>query len=244
MRVDPNNRLVADTLEAFWNDKLRQLEQARETYEKQRQSEQPLITEKQMTQIAALAEDFPRLWSDPATSDRDRKRMARLVLEDVTLKRDQTGTAVHVRFKGGATKTLGVPAPVHMAEQRRTKPEIIAEIDRLLDHCSGLEIATALNKNGWKSSAGQAFDAVIVRQVSATHHLTGREERLRAQGLISTKETAAMIGIPTYELKHWRQQGLLTGIRLNERNEYFYERPDADIIQRIRISSKSTAKPE
>ena len=38
MRVDPSNRLVADTLEALWNDKLRQPEQAREDYEKQRES--------------------------------------------------------------------------------------------------------------------------------------------------------------------------------------------------------------
>src|ERR1700720_1402198 len=42
MRVDPNNRLVADTLEALWNDKLRLLEQAREDYEKQRKSAQQI----------------------------------------------------------------------------------------------------------------------------------------------------------------------------------------------------------
>src|SRR4029077_614564 len=79
MRVDPNNRLVADTLEALWNDKIRQLEQAREEYEKQRESGQRIITQHQKAQILALAEDFPRLWKDPGTSDRDRKRMARLI---------------------------------------------------------------------------------------------------------------------------------------------------------------------
>ncbi len=86
MRVDPNNRLVADTLEGLWNDKLRQLEQARQEYEKQRQNAELTISQQQKTQILALAEDFPRLWKDPATSDRDRKRMARLILEDVTFK--------------------------------------------------------------------------------------------------------------------------------------------------------------
>ena len=82
MRVDPNNRLVADTLEAIWNDKLRQLEQARQEYEKQRQKAQRTISQEQKAQILAVAQDFPRLWRDPATSDRDRKRMARLILED------------------------------------------------------------------------------------------------------------------------------------------------------------------
>src|ERR1700739_4083745 len=90
MRVDPNHRLVADTLEALWNDKLRQLEQARQDYEKQSESGERTITQHQKAQILALAEDFPRLWKAPGTSDRDRKRMARLIVEDVTLNRDHT----------------------------------------------------------------------------------------------------------------------------------------------------------
>ena len=133
MRVDPNNRLVADTLEALWNDKLRQLEQAREDYEKQRESAERTITQQQKAQILALAEDFPRLWKDPATSDRDRKRMARLILEDVTLNRDQTLITVQVRFKGGATKVLSLPMPPTAWQMRKTKAEIVAEIDRLLE---------------------------------------------------------------------------------------------------------------
>jgi hypothetical protein len=67
MRVDPNNRLVADTLEALWNDKLRLLEQAREDYQKQRESAERTITQQQKAQILALAEDFPRLWKSHAT---------------------------------------------------------------------------------------------------------------------------------------------------------------------------------
>jgi DNA invertase Pin-like site-specific DNA recombinase len=118
MRVDPNNRLVADTLEALWNDKLRQLEQAHQEYEKQRQNAQRTISQEQKAQILVLAEDFPRLWRDPATSDRDRKRMARLILEDVTLKRDQTLITVQVRFKGGAT-------PSSRAIRRRVSTSVV-----------------------------------------------------------------------------------------------------------------------
>jgi hypothetical protein len=132
MRVDPNNRLVADTLEALWNDKLRQLDQAREDYEKQRESGQRTITQQQKAQILALAEDFPRLWKDPGTADRDRKRMARLILEDVTLNRDHTLITAQVRFKGGATKVLRLPTPPRAWQLRKTKVEIVAEIDRLL----------------------------------------------------------------------------------------------------------------
>jgi hypothetical protein len=171
MRVDPNNRLVADTLEAIWNDKLRQLEQARQEYEKQRQNAQRTISQEQKAQILALAEDFPRLWRDPATSDRDRKRMARLILEDVTLKRDQTLITVQVRFKGGATKVLSLPIPLTVGELRKTKAEIVAEIDRLLERCTDSEVAAELNKKGWRSSTNQPFSRWIIYQLRTGHKL-------------------------------------------------------------------------
>jgi DNA invertase Pin-like site-specific DNA recombinase len=177
MRVDPNNRLVADTLEAIWNDKLRQLEQAHQEYEKQRQNAQLAISQEQKAQILALAEDFPRLWRDPATSDRDRKRMARLMLEDVTLKRDQTLITVQVRFKGGATKVLSLPMPPTGGELRKTKVEIVAEIDRLLERFTDSEIATELNSKGWRSSANLPFNARMIRSGFKHQSQTAKPKR-------------------------------------------------------------------
>ena len=119
MRVDPNNRLVADTLETQWNEKLRLLTQAKEEYEQQLDSAQ--ISAEQRTKIMALASDFPKLWNDPKTLDRDRKRMARLLLEDVTLQREQE-VVVQLRFKGGATRQLRLPLPKTAWELKRTEP--------------------------------------------------------------------------------------------------------------------------
>jgi hypothetical protein len=85
MRVDPDNRLVADSLEAQWNEKLRALSEATEEYARRREQDARVVTDAQRSAILALASDFPRLWSNPATTDRDRKRMIRLLLEDVTL---------------------------------------------------------------------------------------------------------------------------------------------------------------
>jgi len=234
MRVDPNNRLVADTLEAIWNDKLRQLEQAHQEYETQRQNAQLTISQEQKVQILALAEDFPRLWGDPATSDRDRKRMARLILEDVTLNRDQTLITVQVRFKGGATKVLSLPVPPTGGELRKTKVEIVAEIDRLLEHCTDSEIATQLNSKGWGSSANHSFDARMIRSLSTSHKLPSRSERLRAKGLLTARQIAELLGSKPLLVDYWREIGLLNGIRLNDKNQYLYERPNADTIQQIK----------
>ena len=105
LHVDPANRLVADSLEADWNKKLRLLTEAQEQYEHQRQQDRVAVDGQQRARIAALASDFPRLWQDPKTPDRERKRMVRLLLADVTLIRG-TGITVHVRFNGGVTRTL------------------------------------------------------------------------------------------------------------------------------------------
>jgi DNA invertase Pin-like site-specific DNA recombinase len=233
MRVDPNHRLVADTLEAIWNDKLRLLEQAREEYEKQRESAQRTLTQEQKAQILALAEDFPRLWKDPGTSDRDRKRMARLILEDVTLNRDQTLITAQVRFKGGATKVLRLPMPARAWELRKTKAEIVAEIDRLLDQCTESEIADQLNNKGWRSSGNQSFDARRIHSLRTSHKLPSRSERLGAKGLLTARQIAELIGSKPLQVDYWREVGLLNGIRLNDKNEYLYEQPNVDTIQQI-----------
>jgi hypothetical protein len=72
----------------------------------------PAISEQQRANIATLAQDFPRIWENPNTPDRERKRLVRLLLEDVTLIKTEEITA-HVRFKGGITKTLTLPRPLN-----------------------------------------------------------------------------------------------------------------------------------
>jgi len=111
LHVDPANRLVADSLEADWNEKLRALTAAQEHYEQQRQQDRAAVDEQQRARIAALASDFPRLWQDPKTPDRERNAWSACCWPDVTLIRgDQI--AVHVRFSGGATKDAGVAEAV------------------------------------------------------------------------------------------------------------------------------------
>ena len=105
MNVDPNHRLVADGLEADWNAKLRALQDAQERCDREQAADRASLTAEQRARVLALATDFPRLWCDPKTPPRERKRMIRLLIEDVTLNRDDAITA-QVRFRGGSTRTL------------------------------------------------------------------------------------------------------------------------------------------
>ena len=247
MRVDPNNRLVADTLEAQWNEKLRVLAQAKEDYQKQQQRDAAPLTQEQKAKILALASDFPKLWQDPKTLDRDRKRMARLLLEDVTLRRDRD-IQVQIRFRGGALRELHLPLPKAAWELKKTKPEIVAEIDRLLeDHTEG-QIARIFNDRGWYSSGACRFTMRIVQNLRRAYRLKRRFDRLRGRGLLTTSEVAPMIGCVIGRVKYWRHAGVLQGVQLSDNNEHLYHPPSAAVIdyihqRRLKRRSKTIGAP-
>src|SRR6266851_2898925 len=94
--------------------------------------------------------DFPRVWHHERTLDRDRKRMVRLLLEDVTLRKDEVLTA-QVRFKGGATQTITLP----ISQGRRSAQEVLTLIDQLLDDYTDAEVAEHLNQRGWRTYEGK-----------------------------------------------------------------------------------------
>ena len=223
LAVDPDNRLVAANLEADWNDALRALTQAQEDYQRQTARATPL-GEVDKARIAALATDFPALWSDPRTPQRERKRMVRLLIDDVTLSRDADITA-QVRLKGGQSTTLQVAAPLLVGEARRTPPEVIAVIDELLDGHTDAGVAEELNRAGVTSGTGQAFHPTMVLQVRRAYGLRPRAERLAARGLCDLEETADRLGTSTGTVKRWHHEGRLVGEPINDKGSYFYVVP-------------------
>ena len=224
LHVDPANRLVADSLEADWNDKLRALTLAQEQYEEQRKYDRTAITEQQHARIMALAHDFPRLWQNPMTPNRERKRLVRLLLEDVTLLQTEEVTA-HVRFKGGITKTLTLPRPLNSWQGRKTPADLIAEIDRLLEHHTDQEIAVILNERGMRSGGRKAFTSFTVRRVRDAYRLKSRYDRLREKGLLTIEEVMARLKITRVWVRIWRDHGLLRAYPATDKNVFLYEDP-------------------
>jgi len=227
MQVDPDNRLVADSLEGEWNDKLRALAAAKQEYDRLCQKDRAVLDDDQRAKILALATDFPQLWQDPNTPDRERKRMVRLLLEDVTLIRNEDIT-LHVRFKGGATRTLKRPLPLTAWQKRRTSPVVVAEIDRLLDEYTESQIAKILNERGFRSGADRDFNFIIVGNIRRTHGLKPRYQRLRERGMLTLDEMAATLGVCNSTAKRWRRAGLLKGHAYSDKHQYLYGPPGDD----------------
>jgi hypothetical protein len=168
LRVDPDNRLVAASLEAEWNAKLRALSEAEQNYERQRQADQFKVSAAQLEQVLALATDFPRLWNDPGTPNRERKRMVRLLIEDITIRKGEQ-IQLDVRFRGGVSKTFLLPRPLSYWESHKQNPAMVAEMDRLLEDYNYADTARILNERGFRTG-----DGLLLTSISG---------RLRSKGL-------------------------------------------------------------
>jgi DNA invertase Pin-like site-specific DNA recombinase len=228
LRVDPDNRLVADALEADWNQKLRALAAAQEAYEKASAADVSVVSDAERAELIALATDFPRLWRDPRTPMKDKKRMLRLLIEDVTLTKGDT-LHVDLRFVGGATRSLDLPLPRSCIELRTTDAAVVEELDRLIDTYTDKEIAELLNERGVRTVVTTPWTAARICRLRHIYHLTDRRTRLRTQGLLTPEEVAARYAVVVSTVHLWRRRGLLRAHPVNDRGDFLYEIPPEDL---------------
>ena len=220
MSVDPANRLVAGTLEAEWNEKLRLYTAAQEDYERYTEQQRRLTAEEVRQKVLSLATDFPCLWNDPELEARERKRMLRLLIEDVTLIKADQITA-HVRLRGGATRTLTVDRPLPMARIRKNKPQVVAEVDVLLNVHGDREVAEILNQRGHRTWQNQPFAVRKIGYIRRVYHLKSRFDRLCEQGLVTAKEMSKALGVSETTVHNWAQSGLLRRFDCDRRHSLY-----------------------
>ena len=208
LKVDPDNRLVADTLEADWNERLRNLDALQQEHERQRKADEGLLNDEARAKIRALAADFPRVWADPRTASSERKRMLALLIEDITLFKAEHVT-IQVRFRGGQTTTLTTDRPKPMALIRKTKPGVIQALDVLLDTCTDTQAAQRLNAAGHRSWQQQPFTNKTVAYVRRHYGLKSCLERLLALGFRRGADIAKEIGVSETFIHTLGRAGLL-----------------------------------
>ncbi len=224
LRVDPDNRLVAASLEAEWNSKLRALSEAEQNYECQRQEDQLKVNNVQREQVLALATNFPQLWNNPGTADRERKRMVRLLIEDVTIQKGEQ-VQLDVRFRGGMSKTLMLPRPLSYCESHKQNPAMVAEMDRLLDDHNYADVARILNEKGFKTGDSLPLTSPAVGYIRTAYGLKSRFDRLRERGMLTMLEVARRCGVSTKTISDWRRKSRIRAHAVNDRNQFLFEDP-------------------
>jgi DNA invertase Pin-like site-specific DNA recombinase/predicted DNA-binding transcriptional regulator AlpA/uncharacterized protein YndB with AHSA1/START domain len=214
--VEPENRLVARTLEHEWNQRMSDL-QAAEAELALRQSRHPThLTAAQRESLAAMGRDLDRVWSAPTTTDRDRKELLRTLLEQVCVAVDREQHRAHLtlRWRGGVISEFDVGLHRSCGSSLRTPEGTIELIRRLAPHYSDAMIAGILNRQGRRSASGERFTAVIVGGLRHYRKIPSCQASPPApeQGeLVNVAKAAAILGIATSTVHRWLNDGFIVG---------------------------------
>ena len=198
-QVLEGNRLVAASLEADWNERLRELEEACAEREARAAAREIELSERQVERIRELARDFEQVWNAAQTGNADRKRLLGHLIEDATLSRDGCEVRIDLRMRGGRSLTLEplqLPRPI--AQIRKTLPETVAALDRLLETHGDEDAARELNAMEFRNWKGEPYTAKGVGRVRRAYglpnYLEREKKRLRGQGFSTAAEVAAQLG--------------------------------------------------
>jgi len=173
--VDPANRLIASTLEQRWNDALQRVIDLESEFANFERQVLRAITTGQKQQILQLAGNFPQLWTAPTTTARDRKRMLRLLIKDITVVTgpEPRKVRLQIRWQGGATETVELRLAPNRAEALRYPQEFVARVKDLAIHHDDGEIAAKLNGEGLTSSTGKPFATSMISWIRYKHRIPG-----------------------------------------------------------------------
>jgi len=203
--VEPENRLVARSLERVWEERLRRVDQVEHEYNAWRREQAVTISENDRQEILQLGEDLPRLWNATTTTSADRKQIIRLVIKEVALdqKRRRGYVWIRIIWQTGSTSDHWLQRTVqsygHHADQDRLRQRII-ELNgqQKMDG----EIACILNAEAFRTAHGPPFSGGMVHQLRkrwqiSTVKINGKEPNPPrwSDGTYSVQGAAAAIGI-------------------------------------------------
>jgi hypothetical protein len=223
--VRPEHRLVADSLERQWNEKLARLAACEAEYQRVSTADGPGLAPADRARITQLATDLPQVWYDPRTPARERKRMLRLLIDDVTLRKGDRTIALQIRWKGGATSTLEPPRPLGAPDLRRTPAAIIEQIRALATAQTDRQIAATLIGRGLRSGTGRPFTRLRVRPLREAYGIPSLAAHLRQAGWRTAVEIAAQLHVHYTTAKRFAHEGVLRALRADDKGDLLFAPP-------------------
>jgi len=208
--VEPENRLVARTLETRWEAKLAALAEAEQALEVARESLPPLPGRADLEQLAA---DLPALWHAPTTSAKDRKRLLRTLIADVTMlaEPDHTKVRIGIRWHTGATDELSLDRPLPPGPAKRSPSAAVDLVRRLGPSTQTSQLVERLNASGLTTGHGRPFDVAAVQWIRHAHKIPAPDPYTAAE--ISVSEAARRLGCSTGVVYYWLKTGQLQARR-------------------------------
>ena len=217
--VDPDNRLVARSLERDWNEKLLEAERLQREYAALPKPTALLITPQERQRI--LAQNVPAVWQASTTSQAERKQRLGYLIKDVTLTKREQVIEVRIRWQTEALTDLTVPRPKRAADARRTDPQIVARVRELAPTHTATHIALLLNEEGLCAGLGGSFTASKVEWIRAAYDIplacpegpgfcpSGQ----RGDGRYSALAAAELLNVNVSTIADWCNSGRLESVR-------------------------------
>ena len=218
--VDPDNRLVARTLERDWDAALAAEGKLRDDHHRALQHEPERLSDADTIAVRRLAEDIPALWATRSTTAIDRQAIARIMLERVMIA--LRGTTEHAdltcHWAGGVVTRHALIRPVRRFEQLEQFDRLLARIAALRQQdATAQDIADQLNAEGWKPPKRPAFNAPMIRRLMQRRGLgtrrpiwSGNVPRTSDDDM-TIQELADHLGAHRQTVYGWLRRGTLKG---------------------------------
>jgi DNA invertase Pin-like site-specific DNA recombinase len=227
--VEPENRLVARSLERDWNEKLTTLDRLEREHAVHPTSDSLVVNKEERARILALAQDVPLVWYAPTTTAAERKQLLRLLIKDVTLTKQSTTIAIAVRWQTEACSTLEVLRPQRAADVKRTAPAVLVRVRELALTHTDDDIAVQLNTEGFRSGNEGAFSESKIQWIRYVYQIKSRCPRgpaacpqgQRGDGRYSARAAAALLNVTVYTIAEWCKTGKLDGVQAVPRGPWW-----------------------
>ena len=239
-QVEPENRLVARTLEARWEAKLAALADADQALHAAQNALPPLPDR---ASLAKLAADLPALWHAPTTTARDRKRLLRTLIADVTLlpEPDRGKARIGIRWHTGAADqiVIGRPGPTGIPAPTPTPAtQLIRELGPVT---SNPDLVTLLAQHGYRTGAGRPFDIKAVQWVRHAYQIPSPSAYRDAE--ISVADAARRLGCSPGVVYYWIENGQLAARRSPGRRLCIPWTPATEADCQARIATSGHLNP-
>jgi excisionase family DNA binding protein len=210
---EPENRLVARTLEGKLEEALAAVERERGKLAALEHARPQALTDPERRALTALARDLPRLWSANTTTDRDRKQLLRTLIREivVTVKAKERQANTEIFWEGGARSELAVKLNARGPETRRLGEDVIELIRRLAEHHTDQQIAAILSRQGYRTGSGLPFTQARVQGARFRAGIAAAPAPDPASELVTIQQAAAALNVSTHTIRRWLDQGLLPG---------------------------------
>ncbi|MGE5636532.1 MAG: recombinase family protein [Nocardioidaceae bacterium] len=213
---EPENRLVARTLELEWEQRLTEVRRVEHAVAQVRARRPEPLTDDEIAWCRRAGADLRHVFEAPATSHRERKQLLRAVIAEVavTVDREQHQAALRIFWEGGAITDHNVALPRTGSHTRATDQDTIALVRRLAEHHPDAQIAAILARQGRLTGHGNPFTAARVHALRAYHKIPAAPA-VRASAhdrdMVTVAAAADALGVSTATVHRWLREGFIAG---------------------------------